>query len=147
MLEEVHVGANTCRACIRTCTNAGKYLGNYLGIGFVPGANSKILKITAEIGETTFGGTECQPLRAAIRAAIFLAVNALARRPFPVAFRHVGRCLDNWSSVRRPCPAAYRRESTFWSSTLLLSGGVSSCLQMCIKMFGYFTLRDDENIT
>ena len=31
ILEGSHFGANTCRACIRTCANTGKiFLGNYL---------------------------------------------------------------------------------------------------------------------
>ena len=38
ILEGIHFGANTCRACIRTRANTGKkLLANYLCIGFVPG--------------------------------------------------------------------------------------------------------------
>ena len=37
VLGGVRFGANTCRACTRTCTNTGKVLANCLCIGFLPG--------------------------------------------------------------------------------------------------------------
>ena len=37
ILEGIHFGANTCRACIRIRTNTGKNLGDFFCFGFVPG--------------------------------------------------------------------------------------------------------------
>ena len=55
----VHVGANTYRACIHSCTNSGKIRASYLCIGFVPrvtlrslsGESAKLTDAELELSE------------------------------------------------------------------------------------------------